>query len=201
LKQGIGPAEQRDFAAQSRILLWKASWTMFRQNPVLGKGLDNYQLLSPQYVGFYAGPTPRRYTPGSTGPGFVAHSTWFQALGEGGIVMSIPLFALFPMAFYFLWRARRVALKPPWRQEFYVLSIAMAGLWIAFCVASTFGSLLKIDFLWWYMGLTAAIHLTARDMYAKATAQKRQDIIEARRTAWQDGVVGDASGPKETVRR
>ncbi len=200
LKQGVGPSETRDFAAQSRILLWKAGWTMFREDPALGKGMDNYPLLSPRYVGFYAGRTPRPYTPGSRGPGFVAHSTWFQALGEGGLAMSLPLFALFPMAFYFLWKTRKVALKPPWNQEFYVISISMAGLWIAFCVGSTFGSLMKIDFLWWYMGLTAAIHLTAQDLNMNMRAKRQQEIAEDRRNAWRTRIVPGEPGSSERVR-
>ncbi len=106
LRQGMGPEEKRDFAAQSRILLWKAGWTMFREDPILGKGMDNFSILSPRYTGFYGGRSPKKYTPGSTGKGFVAHSTWFQTLGEGGMAVSLPYFALFPMAFYFLWRTR-----------------------------------------------------------------------------------------------
>lgn len=200
LKQGFAPAEQRDFAAQSRVLLWRAGWTMFREDPVFGKGMDNYPILSPQYAGFYAGRSPRKYTPGSTGSGFVAHSTWFQGLGEGGLVMCIPLFALFPMAFYFLGRSRRVPLAPKLRQEFYVVSVAMSGLWIAFCVASTFGSLMKIDFLWWYMGLTAAIHLTAMEIQAGVAAKKKEEVIDARRDAWEKRTAVHEPRPAESVR-
>ena len=192
LRQGIGPEEKRDFAAQSRILLWKAGWTMFREDPILGKGMDNFSILSPRYTGFYGGRSPKKYTPGSTGKGFVAHSTWFQTLGEGGMAVSLPYFALFPMVFYFLWRTRRVSLKPPWKREFYAMATSIEGLWVAFMVASTFGSLIKLDFLWWYMGLTAAMHLTAQEMKFAEHDAVRQAAIDARRQAWRTrGLSGD----------
>ncbi len=185
LRQGLGPEESRDFAAQSRLELWRAGWTMFRENPAFGKGMDNFQLLSPRYVGYYAGRTPIAYTPGSTGPGFVAHSTWFQALGEGGISMSLPLFILFPMAFFYLGKARKVPLSPATAREFYSISVGLGGLWIAFCVAATFGSLMKIDFLWWFMGLTSAVHLVATDVQRRGFEQRQAAVREERRQAWR----------------
>lgn len=199
--KGLGPEENRDFAAQSRILLWKAGWTMFRENPVLGKGMDNFSILSPRYTGFYGGRSPKKYTPGSTGQGFVAHSTWFQTLGEGGAVVSLPFFALFPMAFFFLWRAKKVSLKPPWKRELYSLATSVEGLWIAFMVASTFGSLIKLDFLWWYMGLTAAIHLTAEEMRVRERLAVQQQAIDAQREAWRERTSRDDPSPEtEKVR-
>jgi O-antigen ligase len=186
----VGPEEERDFSAQSRILLWKAGWTMFRESPILGKGMDNFPLISfrPQYTGFYAGKSARPYTPGSTGTGFVAHSTWFQTLGEGGIFVSLPFFLLFPMAFYALWKVSRIRFARTEKRWYESHCIAMTGLWIAFIIASTFGSHIKLDFLWWYMGLTSAIALNARERLAREHIQRRQAVIEAQREAWERDV-------------
>ena len=76
----------------------------------------------------------------------------------------------------------------------------MAGLWIAFGVGATFGSLMKIDFLWWYMGLTAAIHLTAQDLSMKMRAKRQQEIAEDRRNAWRTRIVTGEPGASERVR-
>ena len=171
LNKGFKSGQERDFAAQSRILLWKAAWTMFTESPILGKGPDNFQLLSPRYAGFYAGNTIKKYQPGVPGRGFVAHSTWFQTIAEGGLAVAVPFFSMFLVAMLSLQRARRIPIRDPvLRGRIRSQSIAMEGLWIAFMTASTFGSHIKIDFLWWYMGLTSAILLNARAALARERA-------------------------------
>ena len=72
------------------------------------------------------------------------------------------------------------------------MATSIEGLWVAFMVASTFGSLIKLDFLWWYMGLTAAMHLTAQEMKFAEHDAVRQAAIDARRQAWRTrGLSGD----------
>ncbi|MAG57459.1 MAG: hypothetical protein CMJ83_14300 [Planctomycetes bacterium] len=200
LKRGVGPEEQRDFSAQSRVLLWRAAWTMFRESPVLGKGIDNYPLLSPRYAGFFAGKSPRPYEPGATGRGFVAHSTWFQTLAEGGIAVSLPFFALFPMAFLAMWQTRRLPYDRRLRRRFVDMAVAMEGILIATIIASTFGSHMKIDFLWWFFGLFAAIHLTAEDAVVRSQAARQAEITYRRRNAWRKRAGLDEVSPQhETV--
>ena len=50
---------------------------------------------------------------------------------------------------------------------------------VAFCVASTFGSHIKIDFYWWYMGAIGAVSLMGRRIVA-AESERR---LEAARLA------------------
>lgn len=176
--QGMGDKKERDFSAESRILLWKAGITMFRNYPILGVGLDNYQHLSPKYAGFYAGRDFEAYQPGLKRPGFVAHNTWVQSLAEGGVVCSLPFFALYLFSFWYIWQARRTLPKwhPEWR-SYYSLSVIFEGMFLGILVCSIFGSYMKVDFLWWFFGAVAALHTNAKDRLAEleeATAIARR---------------------------
>jgi O-antigen ligase len=163
LQKGVGPSEQRDFAAQSRVLLWQGAVDMWQEYQWLGVGPDNFAYLSPRYAGFYAGRNVEAYIPGVDRPGFVAHSTWLQTLAEGGLISAVPFLLMFPLAFFFLWRAR--AAPGPLDEDGRLIrssATAMIGLWVAFIVGSSFGSHIKLDFLWWYMGCVAVIDVMAR---------------------------------------
>lgn len=163
LQKGVGAADQRDFAAQSRVLLWKGAVDMWQEYQWLGVGPDNFAYLSPRYAGFYAGRNIEAYIPGVDRPGFVAHSTWLQTLAEGGLVSAIPFLLMFPLAFFLLWRAR--AAPGPLDADGQLIrtsATAMIGLWVAFIIGSSFGSHIKLDFLWWYMGCVAVVDSMAR---------------------------------------
>ncbi len=158
--------QKRGFAANSRLDLWKAGWQMFLESPITGVGLDNYQLLSPRYTGYFGGKSPIPYRPELEGTkghrGFVAHSTWFQTLADGGLVTSVPFFALFFLCFVALRRTRRMPLPPAEKKEVYFISHIYELTLLAFIIASTFGSHMKIDFLWWYFGGVAAFEIIVR---------------------------------------
>lgn len=162
-QQGVGTEDKRrDFAAQSRLLLWKAGMQMWRDYPILGVGPDNFTSLSPQYAGFYAGREAERYTPGVKKAGMVAHNTWVQTLAEGGIISAFPFLMMFFLVFYYLRKSRRIVPKHwPEYREFYLNSVIIEGMFIAFVVCAFFGSYIKIDFLWWHMGVVSALVLMA----------------------------------------
>ncbi len=168
--------EDRGFAAQSRIELWKAGWTMFKESPITGVGHDNFQILSPRYTGFFAGDTPRPYDPALEGvkgyTGFVCHNTFIQALAEGGLIGAIPFFLLFVMYFVNCYSVRRIHLPEELRLRVWITSQVMeASMW-AFIIASVFGSHFKIDFLWWYFGASTALVLVVKDL-----ARRRQPAV------------------------
>ena len=170
--------EKRGFAANSRLDLWKAGWAMFLESPITGVGHDNYQLLSPRYTGYFAGKTPIPYRPELEGTkghrGFVAHSTWFQSLADGGLVSSIPFFALFLLCYVALRRTRRMPLPPAEKREVYLISQIYELTLLAFIIASTFGSHMKIDFLWWYFGGVAAFEIIVRQQVSQWQQIQRQ---------------------------
>ena len=192
-KRGLGPEEQRDQSAQSRLQLWGASIRMFKEYPLAGVGQDNFQLLSPRYVGYYAGRTARPYEPGVRKRGFVAHSTWFQTLAEGGLLVTVPFLALFAMSFLALRRSRRLPIPPPEGRQMFAMSVALEGMLIGFMVASTFGSHMKSDFMWWMFGLAAAMQMIARRLALRAR-MARLEAAAARRP--EPALVGGPAGDR-----
>jgi hypothetical protein len=172
-----GGAPVRDNSAQSRLDLWtRGAIPMFLQRPGIGVGMDNFQLASPRFVGFYASKNYAPYIPGVKGRGFVAHSTWFQTLAEGGLMMSAPFFAMFVVAFAKLGRVRRLRGADPRLAELRSQAVQLTGALLAFCTTSTFGSHIKIDFYWWYMGAIGAIALMARRILAADEARRRDAV-------------------------
>lgn len=182
-EQGVAPEEgqRRDFAAESRLRLWKASFEMIKESPVLGIGPDNFGLVSPRYAGFYAGRDAAAYVPGLRKAGMVAHNTWIQTLAEGGILSGIPFVAMFVMTFVMLFRLRRRVPKDwPEYRTFHSLSVMLEGIFIGFVVCANFGSYIKVDFMWWYFGAVSALCLMVEERLTAARDRARRDIIAAR---------------------
>lgn len=178
-RSGVGGEGNRDGSAQSRILLWKGAVTMFLERPITGVGMDNYALMSPRYVGFYASRSYTPYEPGVKGPGFVTHSTWFQTLAEGGILTAVPYFLMFAMAWFATVRIKASKVIGPAADSLRANATAMQGILIAIVLTSSFGSHMKIDFLWWYVGLISAMSL-AIDKERLAERERVRRIAAAR---------------------
>jgi O-antigen ligase len=158
-RSGVGSEGNRDGSAESRLLLWKGAVTMFLERPITGVGMDNYALMSPRYVGFYASRSYTPYEPGVKGPGFVTHSTWFQTIAEGGILTAFPFFLMFAMAWFATVRLKTSRVASAAADSLRANAGAMQGILIAIVLTSSFGSHMKIDFLWWYVGLISAMAL------------------------------------------
>ncbi|MEZ6194479.1 MAG: O-antigen ligase family protein [Planctomycetota bacterium] len=163
----------------SRLGLWKVGLQLFKESPIVGVGHDNYQLLSPRYYGFFAGQNPIPYDPALEGQkgytGFVAHSTWVQSLADGGILGSIPFFALFAWAMWTLYRVRRARIPPGELESVREISQIIEGTMWAFIIASSFASHMKLDFLWYYFGAIGAFGIIVR----RREAQVRRETREA----------------------
>lgn len=81
---------------QSRLVIWKMSWTGFKERPLLGWGLENYNLIFNKY-----------YQPvlWKQEPWFDrAHNVFFDRLTQNGILGLIAYLGLFSCAIYCLWK-------------------------------------------------------------------------------------------------
>jgi putative inorganic carbon (hco3(-)) transporter len=176
-KQGVGVEGERDESAQDRLKLWGAAIQMFNDSPMFGVGLDNYQQLSPRYIGKFAGSSHTEWAPGRKGRGFVTHSTWFQTLAEGGLVIAVPFFLMFFVAAFALMKVRGLPMGEPDRSRMREQALVLQGTFVAFIVSSSFGSHFKIDCMWWYFGAVAALKLIAeqksREFLTSANAFRR----------------------------
>jgi putative inorganic carbon (hco3(-)) transporter len=150
---------QQDKSASDRLIAWKAGFEMFEHNPIFGVGPGCYILGWPDELKEKYG-TPRS-----------AHNTFFQVLGELGL-LGLITFGLFMLSsFGVVWRLKRTLLARKQilsREEFkanysQLLSIITAiniGFWVFF-VSSLTGGLLFT----WYPYIFSAMAVAAQEIY------------------------------------
>lgn len=83
-------------AALPRLLIWRGSWEMVKDNPWFGIGLGNYYLAWPQYR-----------DPADTTLGFFAHNDYLQIWIEAGLPGLLLLLAVLASALYLMYRVLR----------------------------------------------------------------------------------------------
>ena len=85
---------------ESRLTIWKMSWDGFKEKPILGWGLENYNLVFNKY-----------YEPilWKQEPWFDrAHNVFFDRMTTGGALGLLTYLGLFAAAIYYLWRKRSI---------------------------------------------------------------------------------------------
>jgi putative inorganic carbon (HCO3(-)) transporter len=149
---------QQDSSAMSRLYTWQTLWTMALDRPLVGAGLvaDNpvvFALYAPERVGSYEG-----------GAVFVAHSIYFQALGEHGF----PGLLLYLLLGFFAWnKAGKIASQAKDDPEFgpwvpmlmRMVQVSLAG----FAVGGAFLSLVHFDLPYYIVGLVVLVDATVRE--------------------------------------
>ena len=135
----------QDSSASMRINAWKTMWNVAADRPVFGGGFE----LATRDI--YA-----RYSPDASFPPQVAHSIYFQALGEHGFVG----LGLYLLLFVTLWKKTRIiiratAAKPElvWVREL-LLMIQVA--FVGFAVGGAFLSLVNYDVPYYLIAIAVA---------------------------------------------
>jgi probable O-glycosylation ligase (exosortase A-associated) len=121
-----GAADLSDESAEGRLDAWTAAIHMAVDRPLTGVGINNF---TSQFYNYSDVWLPRPLT---------AHSIWFQALGESGIVGCLLFVVMVFLTFRSAIRARqalRRSLAPPDMQDF--IDAVLAGL-AGFCIAGSF---------------------------------------------------------------
>ena len=89
----------QETTTQSRLVIWKMSWQGFKERPVLGWGLENFNLIFNKYY------EPILY---KQEPWFDrAHNVFFDRLTTNGILGLIAYLGLFASGLYYLWVKRK----------------------------------------------------------------------------------------------
>ena len=131
-----------DVSFQQRIATSQAGIAMFADNPVLGVGLGCSMIAWPLYA------PENLYTRGT----LVTHNTFIQALGETGLVGSIPFFLFVGAG---IWYARKLALSSA-TKSMTNLGIALeVSLW-GFVVCGLSGGYVLTWFPYILIGLVSA---------------------------------------------
>lgn len=149
---------EQDASAMSRIYTWKTLWALALDRPLVGAGFatDNpvvFALYAPERVGEYVG-----------GGIFVAHSIYFQALGEHGF----PGLMLYLLLGFFTWRkAGKIAEQTKDDPEFAawapvlmrMVQVSLAG----FAVGGAFLTLVHFDLPYYIAAYVVLVEATLRE--------------------------------------
>lgn len=152
---------QQDDSAMSRIYTWKTLWALALDRPLVGAGFgaDNagvfntYAPTEPEFEGF------RR-----AGTVLVAHSIYFQALGEHGFVGLIAYLLIGLLAYR---KASRLSASTAQDPEFatwvpLLMRMAQASL-VGFAVGGAFLSLMNVDVPFYIVGIIVLTDATVRE--------------------------------------
>jgi len=157
-RMGTVQSYELDSSAMSRIYTWQTLWNLALDRPLVGAGFatDNpivFALYAPERIGDYVG-----------GGIFVAHSIYFQALGEHGF----PGLILYLLLGIFTWRkagqlARQTKEDPEFGTWVPVLmrmvQVSLAG----FAVGGAFLSLVHFDLPYYIVGYVVLVDATLRE--------------------------------------
>lgn len=149
---------EQDSSAMSRIYAWKTYWALALDRPLVGGGYasDNVAVFSryaPQSVGNYVG-----------GAVFVAHSIYFQALGEHGF----PGLILYLLLGILTWKkAAQIAKETEFDKDFatwvpLLMRMVQVSL-IGFAAGGVFLSLVYFDLPYYIVGFVVLVDATLRE--------------------------------------
>jgi probable O-glycosylation ligase (exosortase A-associated) len=151
---------QLEPSANMRLNSWATMLNLAKDRPLVGGG---FQVATPEVYARYA-PDPRF-------PPQVAHSIYFQALGEHGFV-GLGLYLLF---LYAIWRTASSIIRSTagradmaWARE---LSLMMHVCLMGFGVGGAFLSLVNFDVPYYLAGLMAAVLTLVKQQIAPASTQ------------------------------
>lgn len=158
-RMGTIQSYDQDSSAMSRLYTWKTLWNLALDRPLVGAG---FATDNPVVFSLYA---PMEGVGSYTSNGiFVAHSIYFQALGEHGF----PGLILYLLLGFFSWRkAGKIAQQTKDDPEFgpwvpilmRMVQVSLAG----FAVGGAFLTLVHFDLPYYIIGYVVLVDATLRD--------------------------------------
>jgi probable O-glycosylation ligase (exosortase A-associated) len=151
-------AYEQDRSAVSRLNSWGTMFNIAKDRPIVGGGFDVAEK-----------DTYARYAPDPTQPAYVAHSIYFQVLGEHGFVG----FGLYLLLYFALWqkasavmRATKDRVDLEWARTFStMLQVTVIG----FAVGGAFLSLANFDVPYYLVGaMVVTLALVQRGLTTQA---------------------------------
>lgn len=149
---------EQDLSAMSRIYTWKTMWALAVDRPWVGGGFgsDNhvvFALYAPEFVGDYVG-----------GGVFVAHSIYFQALGEHGF----PGLLLYLLIGFLTWRkagkiAKQTKADPELGSWVPLLMKMVQVSLVGFAAGGAFLSLVYFDLPYYVVAYVVLVDATLRE--------------------------------------
>jgi len=168
----------QDRTAHARLLLWKAGLRMFRDNPILGVGPNNYPLVRWNHYPLGDPKLPEGVT--------VPHSSYIEAISELGLSGSIPFLLLWVTFFQLNSATRRqvLSLGPEYKRSFeYCLAMGLDLGMIGYMGSGAFVAVLWYPHIFVLLGLSVGLYSVAMKKTAPTAAQER--VRERPGAAWQ----------------
>ncbi len=139
--------EEEDKSGSSRVRFWLKTFDMIESKP-FGLGVKGYDILSPIYIDErYLSPTTQTR---------VAHSMWFQCLGEVGW-FGLLTFILVLLSSFSLSRKVKKHLVLLDEVNAYFRVIAVEAAFISYLVASTFIDQVRTELIYWFIIFIACL--------------------------------------------
>ncbi len=166
---GIGSAASEDSSAQGRIVSWMAAIEMARQNPLTGVGPGCFTFDQGRYS------SARR----DSAHALVAHSSFFQTLGEFGIPGAIIWLALIIRTWQVLGHTERKLRHARMKgcREYY-MTLALRGSVIGYVIAGAFLSQENLEFWYFDIALTSCLAVLVRKRVAEKKAKDARKYEE-----------------------
>lgn len=158
---------EQDNTRQERMYYWKIGWIMFKENPILGVGANNYPWTVHEYEATL--PVEERALRGSGGRS--VHSLYFQLIPELGLAGIVPYFLLIGLSFQRIrWgyvRRKRIGQHDDATEEKRLYCQGLRAALYSFLVTSGFISVLYYPVGWYLFGLVASLDIISRSTKAK----------------------------------
>lgn len=153
-----------------RLEYWRRAWLMFTENPIAGKGIDQFRELSHQYAEPDKILTRADYN--------VCHSNWFQILSELGLIGILCYSTLFYQYFRSTWSMMKLEetdfyypIEPDVLEFLKNLSTGLYIGMIGYLVSATFLNLLLFPFFYTFIFFDMTLRATVSDMMVGNCAQ------------------------------
>jgi probable O-glycosylation ligase (exosortase A-associated) len=167
----IGRASQNDASAIGRLNAWAAARNMAKERPLWGMGSGNFLVRFQQYA-----PVPTDI--------HVAHSSFYQLLGEQGLVgLGIWLYLVAMCWLVASWcemRMERIH-KKEWNQPRYML-VAVKASWIGYVLCGAFLSQEDMDFFYHLLAITSRYTVFVGEYEKKYYQERALELAEQRMT-------------------
>lgn len=189
----ILPAEQKDRLAamgddgtsQNRLTYWEDGLQTMQRFPITGIGYEGWP-------GYYRALRGQR--------GGLLHNIFLQAGAELGYFGLGALILMVGTTFVVTARIRRRARQIGPRARFHELAArGLDGAMIGFLVSGSFVTVLYYPYLWFALGMTAALERTVRDMPVGADGVPGGVPVPAAMGRWRPGVRGGARAAASRV--
>lgn len=172
-KDGGFSAPKVEESKRERQLLWKLAIEVFKDNPVMGVGPQQYThhsaLALPHLRGAYSGK-----------PGLMTHNSWLQILAEYGVIGSFFWIGGYIWAFLSLRRARKVLKDYESHAWFRSYCLGFEAGMLGSAVAMTFSSFQWLDYIYWQLIWGPAAYMIAVDTKARLDWMQPHDKLAKR---------------------